>query len=116
MSNISDKLMRRSGSGFFPIIGSSLFEHFFDDLGSFEDNIDRFFGNDQVVPYDVIQIKDDKGNVTAHEINYALAGYDKDNITIDVDGDWMTIVVDKKEDQEDKEAQNFIYRISCFVN
>lgn len=81
------------------IFNSNLFDEFFVD---FDTQFDKFFGSNQVVPYDVIQRKDASGNITATEIQYALAGYDKDNIFIEIDDDVMSIKINKDEKVEDK--------------
>lgn len=80
------------------IFGRSAWE---DVVGEFFGNFDRSFGNDQIVPCDVVQYKDDDGNITATEIQYALAGYNKDNVTIEVNGDKLTIIIEKTDSKED---------------
>lgn len=91
-------MIRRSNR--FPTILDSFFsDSIFDD---YEKTFDKFFGTSQVVPYDAIQHKDDKGNVVDTELRYALAGYDKDNIAIEIDDDLLTCTVDKTEEVEDK--------------
>jgi HSP20 family molecular chaperone IbpA len=83
-----------------------------DDLfGNFFEDFEKCFGRDQVVPCDVIQHKDDKGVLVSTEIQYALAGYDKDNVSIEVDGNILTLVVDKTEKTEDApESKQYVHK------
>lgn len=80
------------------IMGRSAWE---DIVGDFFGDFDKFFGRDQIVPCDVIQHKDDQGNIVSTEIQYALAGYNKDNVAIEVNGDRLYLTVDKTEKTED---------------
>lgn len=68
-----------------------------DMFSSFFEDFDKCFGRDQVVPCDVIQHKDDEGKLVSTEIQYALAGYNKDNVNVEVNGNVLTVVVDKTE-------------------
>lgn len=82
-----------------------------DDLiGNFFVDFDRFFGRDQVVPCDVIQHKDDQGVMVSTEIRYALAGYSKDNVSVTVDGNKLTVVVDKTEETEDSPDKEYVHK------
>lgn len=87
--------------GWFPtIFGRSAWN---DLVGDFVGDFDKFFGRDQIVPCDVIQHQDDQGNIVSTEIQYALAGYTKDNVTIEVNGDRLCLTVDKTDKTETTE-------------
>jgi HSP20 family molecular chaperone IbpA len=60
-------------------------------------DFDKYFGTNQVVPCNVAQIKDEKGNVTATEIQYALAGYNK----LEIDDNHLCLTIEKQEEAED---------------
>jgi HSP20 family protein len=93
MTNI---VMKRDNR--FPtLFNTDMFNEIFAD---FEGNFDKFFGTSQVVPYDVVQNKDENGLVKSIDIRYALAGYDKDNICIEIEDDMLTLKVDKIEETE----------------
>jgi len=81
---------------------ATLFENFFDDF-------DKFFGDGQVVPCDVIQNKNEKGFITSTEIQYALAGYNKSNVSINVDNDQLYLTVEKTEKSE-TENKSYIHK------
>lgn len=88
------------------IFNTSLFDDFFVSMDS---DFERLFGNTQIVPYDVVEHKDAKGNISATEVQYALAGYDKDNINVEVDEDILTVRVEKTEEKEDKD-KNYLHK------
>lgn len=102
-----NSIIRRNSGDFFPtIVGRSLFDDVFAD---FEENFDRFFGNTQVVPYDFIHNKDKDGNITSSEIQLALAGYSEKDISVEIDGDVMTVKVEKEEKVEDS-GKNYLHK------
>jgi HSP20 family molecular chaperone IbpA len=72
-----------------------------DMFGGFFSEFDKFFGNDQTVPCDVVQNKDKNGDIVSTDIQYALAGYDKENITIDVKDNRLFLTVAKTEETDD---------------
>jgi HSP20 family protein len=79
-------------------------------VGDFFGDFDKYFGNGQVVPCDVVQIKDNDGNITATEIQYALAGYEKDNVTIEVNADSLNLTVEKTEKTEDTSNKHYLHK------
>lgn len=79
-------------------------------IEGFMEDFDKCFGNEQVVPCDVIQLKDKKGNITATEIQYALAGYDKNNVTIQIDGDKLSLKIEKTEKTESETEKEYVHQ------
>jgi HSP20 family protein len=58
-------------------------------------------------PTDIVEIKDKEGNVTGHEVDIALAGIPKDNISVTVEPDKLVIKVEKKE-KENTSERNYV--------
>ena len=81
-----------------------------DVFGDFFSDFDKFFGKDQVVPCDVIQHKDNKGVLTSTEIQYALAGYNKDNVSIEINGNTLSLVVEKTDKKEDADGKEYVHK------
>lgn len=101
----------RSNRNIPSIFNSNLFGELFSNVTSsdpFKD-FERIFGTSQIVPYDFIENKDEKGIVTSHEIQYALAGYDKDDISIELDGDTLSVKIEKTEKTDDSN-KNYVHR------
>ena len=73
-------------------------------VNNFFGDFDRYFGKSQVVPCDVLHVRNADGDVVSTEIQYALAGYDKDNINIKIDGDKLSLVVEQTEKEEDSNS------------
>ena len=65
-------------------------------------NIERLFEAPPGYPTDIVEIKDDKGNVTGYEIDVTLAGIPKENIDISINDNCLNVTVNKTEKQEDK--------------
>lgn len=99
--------LERYDWGFPTIFGRTAWDDLF---GDFFGDFDRFFGKDQIVPCDVVQLKDENGNITATEIQYALAGYTKDNVTIETNGDKLYLTVDKTEKTEDTSNKEYLHK------
>ncbi|MCK9615781.1 MAG: Hsp20/alpha crystallin family protein [Candidatus Omnitrophica bacterium] len=53
-------------------------------------------------PVDIVEVLSEEGTVSAYEIIVALAGIKKENIDISMDGDYLTLVVKKVSESEDK--------------
>ena len=88
------------------LLRSSLFDDFFGDLGL----TDPFFEKGGT-PCDIAEIKDDNGVVIANEFSYALAGYEKSNVGIEIDDNRLTIKVDKTDDITDEdENKNYLHK------
>lgn len=75
---------------------------FFDELFNREDDFENAFFQKGGSPCDIVEIKNDNGETIANEFSYALAGYAKDNVSINVDGKTLTISVEKTDSNEDK--------------
>lgn len=101
------KEMTRRLERFPTILSSSFFDDFFED---YDKMFDKFLGTSQIVPCDVIQNKDEGGNIIDTELRYALAGYDKDNIAIEIDDNVLTCKVEKTEKSEDTSKKNYLHK------
>lgn len=62
-----------------------LLDTFFESMETPEMASLHLFGKDQVVPYDVIQVKNDKGEIIGTEISYTLAGYSPSEVEVEID-------------------------------
>jgi HSP20 family molecular chaperone IbpA len=96
----------------FPSINSfpSLFrKSLFDEILNGMDGTENAFFQKGGSPCDIVEIHDSKGNVIANEFSYALAGYNKDNVNIEIDGKTLTISVEKHNENEDKNKK-YIHR------
>lgn len=82
---------------------SSLFDDVFRGLEDYETAFFQKGG----APCDIVEVKDDDGNVVSNEFSYALAGYQKDNVNIEIEENRLTITVDKSEETE---GQDETYR------
>jgi HSP20 family protein len=76
----------------------------FDDIFSGMENIESAFFQKGGTPCDIVEIKDNNGNVIANEFSYALAGYEKDNVNIEIDDNRLTITVYKSEETKDEDT------------
>lgn len=82
-----------------------------DLVESFFEDFDNAFGRDQVVPCDVIQHKDEKGNIASTEIQYALAGYNKEDVTIEVNDNKLYLTIDKTVNVDDvPEKRQYVHK------
>lgn len=86
------------------IFHPSIFDDIFRDV---DDMFDKYKTN---VPYNVKQITDKEGNVTSCKIDVALAGYDKNDIKINVVDDSLQITVDKADKAIDEEGVDYAHR------
>lgn len=79
----------------------NLWDHFFNDFESIERATEGLFGSNQVVPYDVRNVKEG-GKVVGTEIVYTLAGYSPEEVNVEVDSttDTVTIKADKTEKED----------------
>jgi HSP20 family molecular chaperone IbpA len=83
---------------------------FFDDMFNGNDFESVFFQKGGS-PCDIVEIKNDNGDVVANEFSYALAGYDKDNVSIEVDGKTLTISVEKSDKTEiENKNRNYLHK------
>jgi len=71
------------------VVSSRTFDDFFGDFFKKFDTPEmasvHLFGKDQVVPYDVVQVKNDKGENIGTEISYTLDGYTPEEIEVEND-------------------------------
>ena len=105
MISTNNAIAKKNKNQYPSIFRSSLLDDFF---GGWPD-IESMFFEKGSVPCDIAEIKDENGDIIANEFTYALAGYDKDNVSIEVDDDRLTIKVDKKEEIDD-ESKNYIHK------
>lgn len=83
---------------------SSLFDDFFAGLDDVSALIQK--GN---TPCDILEVKDEYGNTTSYEFFYALAGYSKENVNIEINDNELIISVDKNEDLLEPN-KSYLYR------
>jgi len=88
-------LIRRQNDMFPSIFGMDAFEKLFNGIPE-----GQLFETQQGYPSDIIEVKDDDGNVTGYEVDVTLAGIPKENVKIDIEKDALTISVDKVEKEE----------------
>ena len=72
-------------------------------------NFDSMFDTVQGYPTDVIELKNDEGDVTGYEVDITLAGISKENIEISLENDIINISI-KKSEKEDDKNRNYIRR------
>lgn len=97
-----NELIRRN-SHYSPAVFSTAFDDLLDEFFS----TPAWFGKEKVsYPMNVVKIKKD-GEITGCRLEYALAGFDKDEINLSLDGDVLKIEAEhKKEEQEDESYQH----------
>ena len=95
--------LTRYNSRFPSLFRSSLWDDFFNG----RDDFSTFFEKGGT-PCDIAEIKNDDGVVIANEFTYALAGYEKENVNIELDDNRLTIIVDKS-DETEEEDENKTY-------
>lgn len=85
---------------------------FFDDIfGGISDLEPLFLDKGSNVPCDIVAIKNEQGEIVQHEFTYALAGYDKDNVNIEVDDNRLTISISKSEEKTEEDPnKTYIHR------
>ena len=92
------------------VINTRLFDRMWDDMfsafGSLESASDEIFGTN-VVPFDVRNVKDEKGNVTGTELVYTVAGYKPEDVNVEVDdyNNMLTISAEKSEETTDNKYE-----------
>ena len=104
---MNNGLIVRQNRGFPSIFNQDIFDEAFNT--EFFNDFEKFFGKSQIVPYDFIENKDENGVVVSNEIQYALAGYDKDNISVEIDGDMLSVKIEKT-DKPNESNKNYIHR------
>jgi len=91
------------------LFSSAIWDGFWSDFESTMGDVDKIWQSStwqsSTVPHDVIQHKDEKGDIVATEIQYALAGFDKDDITIEVDDNELSIKVERSEETKEEDAK-----------
>lgn len=87
---------------------TSMFPNLFTDrvfnemMEVLENNPRPFQQDSSGYPVDIVEVLSKEGTVSAYEIVVALAGIKKENIDISMDGDYLTLVVKKIFESEDK--------------
>lgn len=62
----------------------------------------KLFELPQGYPSDIIEVKNEDGQVTGYEIDVTLAGIPKDNIDITIENDVLIVSINKTEKEKDK--------------
>lgn len=105
---MTQALVKRGYDRLPSVFGWDAFDQMIDEM--FGDNIfDRLMKQPQGYPSDLIEIRDENGNVTGHEVSVALAGVPKENVGITVEGDVLNIFINKTEKEENK-RKNYLQR------
>lgn len=92
-----DKIIRSTRGNSFPVINKNLFDNFFKEF--FDD--DNFFPTEKktsVYPANIVRVKKD-GKITAIRIEYALAGFRKEEIKVFVKNGVLHIQAEHKDDE-----------------
>lgn len=98
---MNNALVKRGYDRLPSVFGFDAFDKIFEDM--FSTNVfNELYSAPQGYPTDVVEVKDDKGNVIGSEITVALAGIPKENVDIAVDRDVLNISINKVEKEEDK--------------
>ena len=86
---------------------SSLFDDLFAGLGDFETALFQKGST----PCDIVEVKDNEGNVVANEFSYALAGFAKDDVKVEIDDNLLTISAEKTEETNSgDENRTYLHR------
>lgn len=105
--NMTTELVRSNNITKLP----SLFRSsFFDDVFSGLDDFGSAMFQKGGTPCDIVEIKDDSGNIIANEFSYALAGYDKNDVKIEIDDNRLTISVDKSESINQDDNRTYLHK------
>ena len=86
------------------LFSSNVWDGFWNDFDTTMGDVDRIWQS-STVPHDVIQHKDESGNIVATEMKYALAGFDKSDIMIEVDDNELCIKVERSEETKEEDAK-----------
>jgi len=60
-------------------------------------------------PMNVIRVKNDKGETTAYRLEFALAGFDKQDIGVHVNGDFLNITASRADERAGKDTETVEY-------
>ena len=106
---MTQALVKRGYDRLPSVFGWDAFDQMINEM--FGDNtFERLMKQPQgVYPSDLIEIVDDKGNVTGHEVSVALAGIPKENVEVTVEGDVLNISINKTEREETK-RKNYLQK------
>lgn len=77
-------------------------DSFIDQMLSVLNDTSCVESNKSGYPVDIVEVADDKGQVSGYEIIVALAGIKKENVDITTDMDSLSIVVNKVQNTESK--------------
>lgn len=81
-----------------------MFSEFFDD-----NSLGKLFKQPEGYPTDLIEVKNESGEVIGYEVDVTLAGIPKENIDIAIERDALNISINKVEKEEDKN-RNYLRR------
>ena len=105
-------LTKRDREMFPAVFGWDAFDRVFEDMRG------SLFEVPQGYPTDVVELRNKNGDVTGYEVDVALAGIPKENVSINVERDTLTISVkkaDKQENEERRSVRNSMARRSMQV-
>ena len=105
------QITKRPSQQYPSLFRSGLWDDFWAGWDEMENRLENtFIERGGTTPCDIVEIKDENGLVVANEFSYALAGYEKDNVNVEIDDDQLTIIVDKSEEIKDEENKTYIHR------
>lgn len=108
---MNDLISTRFGRDFFPLISNSLLNELFSN----ECEKKPFIFPKMNYPMNVFKILDDNGKIVAYRLEYAMAGFTKEEIKISVVGDILKIEA-SHEKQEENEKEISIYNGISYKN
>lgn len=84
----------------------SIWDYFFNQFDTIDCATEGLFGSNQVVPYDVRNVKEN-GKVVGTEFVYTLAGYSPEEVNVEVDNttNTLTIRADKTEKEDESKYE-----------
>ena len=98
---MENRIVRRGYDRLPSVYGWDAFDRMLGELFS-GDTRGSLFEQPQGYPTDIIEIKDENGQVTAYEVDVTLAGIPKENVDIAIEKDVLNISINKVEKEEDK--------------
>ena len=98
----------------FPMVNKNLFDDFFENF--FNDK--SWFAEKKpgTYPMNVVRIKDSEGNTTAVKIEYALAGFSKNEINVSIKNNVLHINAEKTTEPETEKNEEIAYRGISYKN
>jgi len=97
-----DKIIKTNRGNSFPVINKNLFDSFFNEVFN-DENLFPVEKKTSVYPVNIVRVKKD-GKITAIRIEYALAGFRKEEIKVFVKNGVLHIQAEHKDDEIPEEG------------